>query len=78
MKKLIALTTFIAMTAPAFAQDETFVALDADADGAISMEELMVAMPDLTEADYAAADTDGDGSLSEEEFLAYAATTAVG
>lgn len=78
MKKLIALTTLIALSTPALAQDETFAALDADSDGVISMEELMVAMPDLTEADYTAADSDGDGGLSEEEFLAYAATTAVG
>ena len=44
--------------------------LDTDGDGLMSMEELMVAYPDMTEETYTAIDTDVDGSVSADELAA--------
>ncbi|WP_421951743.1 hypothetical protein [Pelagibacterium sp.] len=60
----------LSVTGGAFAQALDFNALDANADGVISMEELQVAIPDLTPESFAMLDTDTDGSLSAEEFAA--------
>ncbi|WP_305971377.1 MULTISPECIES: hypothetical protein [unclassified Mameliella] len=55
-------------TLPAFAQDmEGDVALDTDGDGMVSLEEVQVMYPDVSQDDYAQADADGDGLLSAEE-----------
>ncbi|GAA5068619.1 hypothetical protein N0B44_01615 [Roseibacterium beibuensis] len=41
--------------------------LDADGDGMVSYEEVLAAMPEMTEEEFAALDADGDGMLSAEE-----------
>lgn len=58
----------LSVTGGAIAQALDFNALDANADGVISVEELQVAIPDLTPESFAMLDTDTDGSLSAEEF----------
>ncbi len=69
-KTVISLAAVIGLSATggAFAQALDFATLDADANGTISMEELQVAIPDLTEESFAMLDTDADGTLSVEEF----------
>ena len=58
----------LSFTGGAFAQGTDFATLDTNADGEISFEELLVVLPDLTEAEFAMLDTDGSGGLSEQEF----------
>ena len=62
---------FVAVSAFATvaAQAETMVA-DTDGNGLFSMEELIVAFPDLTAEVFTAADADADGSLSADELKA--------
>jgi len=60
-----ALTGFAAMAA-----DSTFVAVDTNGDGALTMEEVSIAMPQATNEAFAAADIDQNGTLSEDEFVA--------
>ncbi len=43
---------------------------DTDGDGVYSMEELMVAYPDLTEEAFGTIDTTGDGTIDEAELAA--------
>jgi Ca2+-binding EF-hand superfamily protein len=43
---------------------------DTDDNGSFSMEELVVAYPDLTEALFAEIDADGSGEVTEEELTA--------
>lgn len=45
-------------------------ALDTDGDGLVSYTELLIAMPDLTETDFAAMDADADGALNTDEVTA--------
>ncbi len=52
----------------AYADEAAFKAADANADGLLSTEELMTAVPEATENAFIEADTDSDGSLSYEEF----------
>jgi len=54
-----------------------FVALDTDANGKLSLEEVQVAWPDLSQQQFEAADTDHDGALSEDEANALNATAGV-
>jgi hypothetical protein len=54
----------------AHAADDTFTAVDTNGDGALTKEEVAVAMPETTDDAFNAADIDRDGSLSEDEFLA--------
>ncbi len=72
MKKMtmtLAALCGLAVAAPAFAQGAVdFDALDANMDGQITFEELQVALPAITEEDFATLDTDGNGALSREEF----------
>ncbi|MEX3014617.1 EF-hand domain-containing protein [Gymnodinialimonas hymeniacidonis] len=70
---LLALMIPTALAAPAFAQEAggepprmIFQELDADGNGAVTLEELQAA----GEARFARADTDGDGALSREELIA--------
>jgi len=59
--------TFGALTllaAPAFAQ---MTLMDADENGTYSMEEMLMAYPDMTEDTFAAIDTDESGEVSIEE-----------
>lgn len=44
--------------------------LDTDGDGLVSYTEALVAMPEMTEAEFAALDADGDGALNAEEIAA--------
>lgn len=44
--------------------------LDTDGDGLVTYTELLAALPDLTETDFAAMDTDGSGSLDSSELTA--------
>ena len=70
MKKtpiFIAATALLISTS-AFAATDDFAKVDANGDGRITLEELVVAMPDATEDKFKAADANGDGSLSKEEF----------
>ncbi len=67
MKKLLAILA-ISMFAVTAVQAAEFSEVDADGDGAISMEEAKAAMPDLNEDAFKAADADGNGTLSEAEF----------
>lgn len=58
--------SFIA--APALAQTPlSFADVDADADGRLSYEELLVVWPDLTAEEFATADVEGAGSLTPEQ-----------
>lgn len=76
----LALMIPAALTAPAFAQDGgraggpqmVFEELDADGNGAVTLEELQAAGANR----FAAADTDGDGALSRDELLAQGAARA--
>ena len=74
MKKLIAALAITAFSTTAFAQAPAFSAADANADGAVSMEEAKAALPDVEEAKIVAADANNDGSLSEEEYTALTAS----
>ncbi len=70
MRKTLLTLAVAAFAAPGILSAQTFEEVDTDANGSISMDEAMAAMPDADEATLQAADTDGDGSLSEEEFQA--------
>ena len=45
-------------------------ALDADGDGVITYEEMLAAVPTVTEEAFIAIDTNGDGTLDAEEYAA--------
>ncbi|HLV85256.1 MAG TPA: hypothetical protein VKY62_15935 [Devosia sp.] len=81
MKKIVLSTLVVlGLSSAAFAQAATdFVAVDADASGAVTLEEAQVAWPELTAEAFAAADTDANGELSAEEYglLASAAPAAM-
>ncbi len=73
---LLALAIPTALTAPALAQEAQgpgprfiFQELDADGNGAVTLEELQAARPDR----FAAADADADGFLTRDELLAQGA-----
>lgn len=69
MKKLLVAAVALAATS-SFALAAEFAEVDADASGAISMEEAMAAMPEMTDEAFQTADADGSGDLSPEEFAA--------
>ena len=60
---LIALTATLGLATAAAASTVT----DADGDGAFSMDEMLVAYPDLTGETFLEIDTDGDQLVSQEE-----------
>lgn len=65
-KQLTTTAAFLAAFAlPAFAQT-----MDADGDGAVTLEEAQAAYPDITADSFAAMDSDADGVLSAEEVTA--------
>ncbi len=74
MKRIIAALSIVIVSTFAFAASPEFTKADANADGAISMEEAKVALPDVEEAKIVAADANNDGSLSEAEFVALIAS----
>ncbi|MFZ1813811.1 MAG: hypothetical protein WBO55_02960 [Rhizobiaceae bacterium] len=74
MKKLVvALALSGLVAAPAFAAEMDFAKVDADANGAVSMEEATAAGWEWSEDQFKAADADADGSLNAEEFTAASA-----
>lgn len=73
MKKFVLALSILGLAgAPALAQEADFAAVDANADGLVSMEEATAAGWDWTEDQFKAADGDGDGSLNADEFAAAA------
>lgn len=60
----------LSATGAAFAQALDFNALDTDGNGEITIEELQVAIPDLTPESFGMLDTNGDGVLTPDEFAA--------
>ncbi len=68
MKKTILAITAATFSTAAYAAD--FATVDANQDGAVSVEELTAAMPDVDTNAFLAADTDQSGSLSEDEMTA--------
>jgi Ca2+-binding EF-hand superfamily protein len=77
-KTIIAIASVIglSMSGAALAQDLDFAALDADVSGGVSLSELQVALPDITEEEFASYDLDGSGELSEEELAAVVSVDA--
>lgn len=69
MRKILAAAAIVAFASPAFAQLD-FDAVDVNADGVVTWEELQAAVPDATEEQFQAADLDGSGDLDREEFSA--------
>ena len=69
MKKFLLTLSAISAFAVAQAHAETVVA-DSDGNGEFSMEELLVAFPELTEEVFKAADVDTNGALSADELKA--------
>ena len=67
-KSNIALAAILAFGATAAAA-QTMVE-DTDGNGTYSMEELMVAFPDLTEETFATVDTNADGQVDADELAA--------
>lgn len=68
MKRILVTLAIVGFSAPAFAQAADFSASDTDQNGALSWEEVAVAMPDTSEDAFKAADLDGSGDLSAEEY----------
>jgi len=54
----------------AMAGDEKFTAADTNGDGALTIDEVAVAMPTATPDAFVSADTDQSGTLTEDEFVA--------
>ncbi|MCB1429946.1 MAG: hypothetical protein KDJ48_11190 [Nitratireductor sp.] len=69
MKKyVVALALSALVAAPAFAAEMDFAAVDADGNGAVTLEEATAAGWEWTEEQFAAADKNSDGALDAEEF----------
>jgi hypothetical protein len=66
----LALFTFILVAIPARAQTVTFKAADANADGAVTLEEAKASGLDWNDDALAGFDLDSNGVLNEEEFKA--------
>lgn len=64
-KEFIAATFALALSLPAVALASD--AMDADGDGAVTMDEFQAAHPEADAGTFSAADTDADGMLSAEE-----------
>lgn len=79
MKTLFTAAAAAAITAgAAFAQptEITFVELDVNEDGKLSLEEVQAVAEDVTQDDFDAYDADGDGFLQEPEFDTWLAVYA--
>jgi Ca2+-binding EF-hand superfamily protein len=68
---MTALAVALVASTSAFA-NEGFKQADANADGVLSMDEVLSVYPGTTEDQFKAADADGDGALNETEFAAAA------
>ncbi len=79
MKTLFtAAATAALITGGALAQDAevSFIELDANEDGKLSVEEVQAVAPDVTEDEFASYDADADGYLQEPEFDTWLAAYA--
>lgn len=68
MKKLLAAASVAALigaSGAAFAAE--FTEVDVNADGAVSLDEYLIAMPESDQSEFEAADADGDMMLNETE-----------
>ena len=65
-RKFLTAAAILATSAAAFAMTD----LDTDGDSMLSMDEMLAAYPEFTEAQFTDADTDGDGMINEEELAA--------
>jgi Ca2+-binding EF-hand superfamily protein len=66
---ILTVAATLGLAGAAFAQAD-FTSMDADNDGMLSMTEMLVALPTLTEDGFVAMDTDEDGMISQEELSA--------
>jgi Ca2+-binding EF-hand superfamily protein len=67
MRHALTLVAGLALATSAFAMGET---IDTDGDAKLSMDELLVAYPTLTEDAFKQMDTNADGSVDMDEFEA--------
>ena len=65
----IALATTLA-SASAFAAEGDFTKADQNADGALTYDEVIAVMPEMSADQFKSADADGNGTLSQTEFEA--------
>ena len=71
LKKPVAIVFATAfLSTAAFAAEGDFVKADVDTDGALTYQEVLALMPDMTADQFKAADGDGNGTLSQAEFEA--------
>ncbi|MEA1940751.1 MAG: hypothetical protein U9P68_00745 [Pseudomonadota bacterium] len=68
---MISAATLFGATAALAQDNETFVTLDSNQNGAVSYDEAVIADPALDRASFEAQDTDGNGSLNVAEFEAW-------
>lgn len=69
MKTILTTTAAVlALSAPSWAASVS--ELDGDGDGAVSLEELQTAYPEITAVEFAEMDTNADGALDDEEISA--------
>jgi len=61
-------TAALLLSTSAFAASNDFTKADTNGDGRVTPEELVVAIPEMTDAKFKAADANGDGVLSQEEY----------
>lgn len=70
MLNRIAATSALVLTFAAGSAFAEMAELDTDGDGMISYEEMIAAVPDVTEDTFASLDMNADGSLDSEEYAA--------
>ncbi|NNE21045.1 MAG: hypothetical protein HKN11_00405 [Rhizobiales bacterium] len=71
LKKPLAIACATAfLSTAAIAAEGDFVKADTDTDGALTYQEVLALMPDMTAEQFKAADGNGDGTLSQAEFEA--------
>lgn len=70
MKKILMTAAALTSIALVSAQADTkkFESIDVDQNGKISLNELIAAVPSVTEKQFAKADVNSDGGLSKKEF----------
>lgn len=65
---VIAVSSVMAASLPAFAAEGDFVKIDTDKNGQVTMAEGKVMHPDWTDAAFKTLDTDANGTLSQQEY----------
>lgn len=68
MKKTLLITAIAALSVAGAAAAAEFAEVDTDASGLLSLQEVQVIAPDVTQDQFDIYDGDSDGSLDEEEF----------